>query len=98
MLVRTQLSSLDFIAGVHLPQAKTKGSKFRYKIVFPKQTNDWVPKPISQNKDGTFLKIFVDRVVKVHHNKEMLPNPRIPNIPKNVATKKAPPKEEIINE
>ena len=66
MVARTQLAALDHNANTGRQQATvSKGEneeELRYKVVFPKQTKEWVAKPIME-KTREHLKPILDSIV-----------------------------------
>ncbi|XP_031549029.1 uncharacterized protein LOC116286622 [Actinia tenebrosa] len=97
MVGRTQLAIVDHNNNSNREQAITKKGEGRYRVVFPKTRKTWVAKPVLTQKSYSFVNIMVDEIAECHKNKKTLPKIQVPeHIPKNIATVKRPPKEEVV--
>ena len=63
--------------------------------MLPKGTKRWVVKPISKCKDYSFRTTLMEVVVR-SCKESPSSKPVIPNLPKNIASEPAPPKQELI--
>ena len=85
MIARSQLTRLDFNAGVGLQQAETKFLELRFKQQFSKVTQSWIAKKFISKKGKVYLN---------HLNEEyLIPAPK--NVPKNIAVVEKPDKKYI---
>ena len=96
MIMRSQLAILDVNLNVNRPTAKTKSGKDRFKLSFTKMTGEWVAKPIKVDKDKSIFNDVMDRCEQVQTLREILPPLIIPNLPKNIANREKPDKEQAI--
>ena len=101
MVARTQLAALDHNANTRRQQATvSKGEneeELRYKVVFPKQTKEWVAKPIME-KTREHLKPILDSIVarKLQDAADRSATLTAPHVPCNIATKPRPAKADVI--
>ena len=102
MVARTQLAALDHNANTGRQQATvTRGAnqgELQYKLVFPKNTKEWVAKPIMEKTSRDYLNPILDAIVD---RKRQKPRDRsatltAPHIPKNIASKPRPPRADVI--
>lgn len=97
MVTRSQLAIMDFNKGSELKQATTKKGEKRYNVCFSKVTKSWSSKPIKGKKEKSYLKNMVKETIEYASSKKSLEIPKIPNLPKNIASVPKPDKQEIIN-
>ena len=101
MVARTQLAALDHNANTGRQQATVSRGEnegeLRYKVVFPKQTKEWVAKPIME-KTREHLKPILDSIVarKLKDAADRSATLTAPHIPCNIATKPRPAKADVI--
>ena len=101
MVARTQLAALDHNANTGRQQATVSRGEnegeLRYKVVFPKQTKEWVAKPIME-KTREHLKPILDSIVarKLQDAADRSATLTAPHIPRNIATKPRPAKADVI--
>jgi len=102
MVARTQLAALDHNANTGRQQATvTRGAnqgELQYKLVFPKNTKEWVAKPKMEKTSRDYLNPILDAIVD---RKRQKPRDRsatltAPHIPKNIASKPRPPRADVI--
>ena len=102
MVARTQLAALDHNANTGRQQATvTRGAnlgELQYKLVFPKNTKEWVAKPKMEKTSRDYLNPILDAIVD---RKRQKPRDRsatltAPHIPKNIASKPTPPRADVI--
>jgi hypothetical protein len=102
MVGRTQLTILDHNNNCERKQATVKKGKGigenRYKVVFPKNRKTWVAKPILQKKSYKFVTNLMDVVLECHETGETNAIRVSEHIPKNIASIKRPPKEDVIKQ
>ena len=102
MVARTQLSALDHNANTGRQHAtSSKGAnqgELQYKIVFPKHTKEWVAKPILEKTNRDHLSPMLDAIIARKNQKpqDRSAPPAVPHIPRNIASKPRPAKEEVI--
>lgn len=102
MNARSQLAALDHNANTGREQATvTRGTnqgELKYKVVFPKHTKEWVAKPIMEKTSKDHLNPIVDAIVerKKQKPRERSATVTAPHIPKNIASKPRPPREDVI--
>ena len=72
--------------------------ELKYKVVFPKHTKEWVAKPIMEKTSKDHLNPIVDAIVerKKQKPRERSATVTAPHIPKNIASKPRPPREDVI--
>ena len=101
MVARTQLAALDHNANTGRQQATVSRGEnegeLRYKVVFPKQTKEWVAKPIME-KTREHLKPILDSIVarKLQDAADPSATLTAPHILRNIATKPRPAKGDVI--
>ena len=101
MVAHTQLAALDHNANTGRQQATVSRGEnegeLRYKVVFPKQTKEWVAKPIME-KTREHLKPILDSIVarKLQDAADRSATLTAPHIPRNIATKPRPAKADVI--
>ena len=97
-----QLAALDHNANTGRQQATvSKGEneeELRYKVVFPKQTKEWVAKPIMEKTTRGHLKPILDSIVarKLQDAADPSATLTAPHILRNIATKPRPAKADVI--
>lgn len=96
MIARTQLAILDFNSGSDNCQAITKEGDLRYKQVFSRVTQSWVIKKVMKKKKYDYLQTLLQEIVEVTGNLTGTDLPEVGEIPKNIAKKEKPSKEEAI--
>ena len=101
MVARTQLTALDHNANSGRQQAATRTGdevQLQYKIVFPKHTKEWVAKPVMEKTTRDHLKPMLDAVVARKKQKKQERSSKITttHIPKNIASKPRPSKDDVI--
>ena len=102
MVARTQLSALDHNANTGRQHAtSSKGAnqgELQYKIVFPKHTKEWVAKPTLEKTNRDHLSPMLDAIIARKNQKpqDRSAPPAVPHIPRNIASKPRPAKEEVI--
>ena len=102
MTARTQLAALDHNANTGRQQARAERGgnegEPRYKFVYPKQTKDWVAKPLMEKTTRDHLKPIVEAIVQ---RKKQNVNERSAGIDtihlsKNIAATPRPSREALI--
>ena len=102
MTARTQLAALDHNANTGRQQAREERGgnegEPRYKFVYPKQTKDWVAKPLMEKTTRDHLKPMVEAIVR---RKKQNVNERSAGIDtihlsKNIAATPRPSREALI--
>ena len=96
MIARSQLTVLDFNAGLGLKQAETK-LELRFKKQFSKVVQSLVAKKIISKKGKVYLNHLMDEVVQRQLSKEEYPIPAPKNVRKNIALVETPDKKHSIN-
>ena len=96
MICRTQLAAMDHNAGVFMEQTKTKDGMMRSKLVFPKQSSNWVAKPIKTHKNKDYVVEMVNRVVECCAQNLSLKQPTIGTLPRNIASTPRPDKSAVV--
>ena len=102
MVARTQLAALDHNANTGRQQAiVSRGAnqgELQYKVVFPKNTKEWVAKPIFEKTINYHLKPILNAIVerKCLKPQERSATVTAPHIPENIARKPRPPKADVI--
>ena len=97
MIARSQLTVLDFNAGLGLKQAETKLGELRFKKQFSKVVKSLVAKKIIWKKGEIYLNHLMDEVVQRQLSKEEYPIPAPKNVRKNIALVETPDKKQSIN-
>ena len=96
MVARTELAILDHNSNLERPQARTAEGIPRFNAVFPKRTQEWVAKVIRE-KSHSWRNNLTEHVVKLRMGQATADNiPIQQDIPRNIATKERPAKEEIV--
>ena len=96
MIAKSQLAAIDFNRGSDLKQAKTKSGDPMFNLSFSKVTGNWSVKPMKEKKDHSVFKDLVKRAVDVTVNDLNLTIPQLPDLPKYIASKEKPSKEDVI--
>ena len=102
MVARTQLAALDHNANTGRQQATvTRGAnqgELQYKLVFPKNTKEWVAKPKMEKTSRDYLNPILDAIVDTKRQKPCDRSATLtaPHIPKNIASKPRPPRADVI--
>ena len=97
MITQSQLAIINFNKGSELEQATTKTGEKRY-VCFSKITNSWSSKLIKGKKGRLYLKNMVNEIIEQASSNKLLPIPKIPNLPKNIAAVPKPDKQETKNQ
>ena len=63
MNARAQLTALDHNHNVGRKQAKRSDGQLRYTIVYPKQKNDWLARPVYEKKSYGYLQDMLNDCV-----------------------------------
>ena len=92
MIARTQLAILDLNCCSENVQAVSKEGSLRYKQIFSRVTQSWVVKKIMKTKERPYLYLLLEKTIKI--TEDLKENG---DIPKNIATKEKPLKEDAIN-
>ena len=96
MIVRSQLVAIDFNLCSELTQAETKSGVKHFNVTHSKATNNWSAKPIKEKKDRSVFKNLVSRVGEIVANRQHLPKPMLPILPKTIASVEKPCKSKVI--
>ncbi len=97
MLIRTELAVLDHNSNCERKQATRTDGEPQFKIVCPKRTKEWIPKPIMGGKSHNWRLNIAKQVLKLKNgNAEKINIPVPENLPANIADTPRPSKEEIL--
>ena len=102
MVARTRLAALDHNANTGRQQATVSRGEnegeLSYKVVFPKQTKEWVAKPIMEKPTREHLKPILYSIVarKLQDAADRSATLTTPHIPRNIATKPRPGQADVI--
>ena len=97
MVSRSQLAVMDYNAGNHCQQARTKDNVDRFKLSFSKVTQNWVVKDIAAVKNKSYLVELMDETIKMKNENMDYETPQLPDgVPKHLSSKPKPNKQESI--
>ena len=91
MLMRSQLTVMDFNKGCCLKQATIKKGDKRYNVTFSKVTKEWSAKPIKEEKFVAMVKEAIESASKY----EKFDNPFVPKLPEDIAKAPKPEKAPV---
>ena len=99
MVTRTQLAALDHNYNCYRKQAVVKSGANKnqecFKVEKPKRNNNWVCKPIKEEKSYKYLSVMLENVVKAKQD-GITAVETLPSMPQNIARKPKLPKQSVI--